>query len=103
MKSRPLEQVCKSVKNCFAMDGACLTFVSAPPLTTCSCYRVTQGAKIVKWVTFSTALTEQCVKSDKTYPLWSEWVKRKRKVFYTAEIPVFARNKYNKTFREMMF
>ena len=83
------------------MDGACLTFVSAPPLTTCSCYRVTQGAKIVKWVTFSTALTEQCVKSDKTYPLWSEWVKQKRKIFYTAEIHEIAINKYIKAFREM--
>ena len=77
------------------MEGACLTFVSAPPQTTCSWYRVTQGAKIVKWVTFSTALTEQCIKSDKTtYPLWSEWVKWKRKIFYTAEIHVIAINKY---------
>ena len=76
------------------MEGACLIFVSAPPLTTCSWYRVTQGAKNVKWVTFSTALTEQCVKSDKTYPLWGEWVKRQRKIFYTAEIHVIAMNKY---------
>ena len=85
------------------MENSCLIFVSAHPLTTCSWYRVTQGAKIVKWVTFSTALTEQCVKSDKTYPLRSEWVKRKWKIVYTAEIPVFAINKYIKTFREMMF
>ena len=87
------------------MESACLTFVSAPLLTTCSWDRVsvTHGAKNVKWVTFSTALTEQCVKSDKTYPLWSEWVKRKRKTVYTAEILVIAINKYIISFREKMF
>ena len=35
-----------------------VTFVSAPPLTTCSWYGVTQGAKNVKWVTFATEMTE---------------------------------------------
>ena len=72
------------------MEGACLIFVSAPPLTTCSRYRVTQGAKNVKRVTFNTTLTDQCVKSDR----WGEWVTVKRKIFYTAEINVVAMNKY---------